>query len=90
MRVRRNIWGGIFAAIVVFTGAIAADILLNKAASLSATYHHFQIGTVVPAEILFCAVLSLPVIAVVSGIQFLRFFIKSRKQRKSVEMTATS
>ena len=79
MRVRKNVWGGIFVATIVFTAALVADITLNK--GLNASFIYTKIVTVVPAEVLYSAVLTLPLIATISGIMFLRYFVKSRKHR---------
>lgn len=81
MRVRKNVWGGIFTATIVFTAVLLADILTNKAAVASAIYANTNIGTAIPAEVLFVAVLSLPIIATVSGVQFLRYYVKCRKRQ---------
>ena len=86
MRVRKNVWGGIFVATVVFTAGLLLDILTNKAVIASAIYAETRIGIIFPAEVLAIAVLSVPVISAVSGIMFLIYFVKSRKQRKTVQM----
>jgi hypothetical protein len=83
MRGRKNIWGGIFAVIVVFTATLAADLTLNQALNAAFLYANLGLNHL-SAEVLFIAVLTLPVIALISGIQFLRYFVKLRKHRKSV------
>lgn len=90
MRVRKTVWGGIFVATIVFTTALVLDILTNEAAIASAIYTETRMGTIFPAEVLALAVLSVPVISTVSGIMFLIYFVKSRKQRKLVQMAPTS
>lgn len=89
MRVRKNIWGGVFTATIVFTAALLLDILANQALNTSFIYASLGLNRI-PAEVLFIAVLIVPVISAVSGIMFLIYFVKSRKQRKSVKMTAVT
>lgn len=90
MRVRKTVWGGIFVATIVFTTALVLDILTNEAAIASAIYTETRMGAIFPAEVLALAVLSIPVVSAVSGIMFLIYFVKSRKQRKLVQMAPTS
>lgn len=77
MNTRKHVWGWIFMVSVALVAALTADILLNNAELLTALYR--QLVEFAPATVLYSAMLTLPVIAIISGIQFLRYFVKSRK-----------
>lgn len=87
MRARKNVWGGVFFAVVIFTVLLVADLTLNQALNASYIYANWGLNKI-PAEALFIGVLTLPVIALISGIMFLIYFVKTRKQKREVAEVA--
>lgn len=90
MRVRGTIWGGVFVATVVFTAGLTLDILANNADIAAAIYSETRMGVIFPAEVVAVAALSVPVISAISGIMFLLYFTKNKKQRKLARLAANS